>query len=79
MAHRFFHPDQLLEPFGHGFVMLENDATLGAVVPEGNGYWRAFVKKGEQAQQIRARSTSRAGAAVLLWNETHAVRWGDRD
>lgn len=78
MGHRFFHPDQLLEALGHGWLMLENDVVLGAVVTQGNGYFLAFVKKESEAVQVRRRSLSRAGAAVLLWNETHAVRWGDR-
>jgi hypothetical protein len=79
LGHRFFHPDQLLEPLGQGWVMLHLDDTLGAVVPMGNGYFRAFKKQGDNAEPVPGRATSRARAAVLLWNATHAMRWGDRD
>lgn len=39
--------------------MLENDVVLGAVVPQGNGYFLAFVKKDTEAVQVRRRSLSR--------------------
>lgn len=61
MGHRFFHPDQLLELHGHGWVMLENDVTLGAVVPHGNGYFLAYVKKETRPNRYElARRAARA-------------------
>lgn len=78
MAHRFFHPDQCLEPFGMGWVMVRDEGMLGAVVPLGNGYYGAIKKEGEAAVPVPGRSSSRAAAAVRLWNATHPVPWGDR-
>ena len=77
-GHRFFHPDQSLKTHGHGWLMFENGVVLGAVVSRRSGYFLAFVKQESEAVQVRSRSISRAGAAVLLLNETHALRWGDR-
>lgn len=56
--------------------MLQYGDVLGAVVPLGNGYFQPFKKDGDTAIPLR-RSNTTAGAAVILWNATHPVRWGD--
>jgi hypothetical protein len=78
MGHRFFHPAHLLEPHGDGWLMLEHDEVLGAIVCEDDGRFVAFAKRGGQAVPVDGRATSRDRAAVTLWNATHPVRWGDR-
>jgi hypothetical protein len=78
VGHAFFHPDNALEPHGEGgWLMVREEGVLGAVVREGNGYYKVFVKRDGMAAPLFGKFSTRPAAAVALWNATHPVRWGD--
>lgn len=53
VGHAFFHPDNALEPHGEGgWLMVREEGVLGAVVREGNGYYKVFVKRDGMAAPL---------------------------